>query len=120
MAEFVSREELLDNALTEAIGPVDAPVSSAIVDICNDAIEHVLGSALTDTLLAHRHLVPAVTPWVWDLARGLHFQSRYSRPEPPTGELLIVLARRHQDPDQMESWAETVDLGHGAHPRSTP
>ncbi len=110
MHDLLSKETLVDETLTKAIGPVDRFVGDAIVGICNEAVEHVLGSAVIEALGHDRDRLALVAPWVWDLARGLHFQGRDGRPEMPTAELLSLLAPRLHDPQQIQRFAETIDL----------
>jgi len=110
MHELVSKEALVDQALAKAVGPVDSFVGDAIVGICNEAAEQVLGPAIVEALGNDQDRLALIAPWVWDLARGLHFQGRDGRPEMPTAELLSVLASELQDPQQVQRFAETVDL----------
>jgi hypothetical protein len=110
MHELLPKETLVDKTLSEAIGPVDRSVGDAIVGICNEAVEHVLGSAVIEALGNDLDRFALVAPWVWDLARGLHFQGRAGRPEMPTAELLSLLAPGLHDPHQVERFAQTIDL----------
>ncbi len=110
MHELVPKEALVDEALAKAVGPVDSFVGDAIVGICNEAAEQVLGPAIVEALGNDRDRLALVAPWLWDLARGLHFQGRYGRPDMPTAELLSVLASDMRDPQQVQRFAETVDL----------
>jgi hypothetical protein len=110
MAELVGADGLLDEALTAALGPVDAATSDAIAGICNDALREVLGPALVSALRADRRLLPLVAPWVWDLARGLHFQSQNVAVEPATADLLARLGRHQLAGRDTRRLAEAVDL----------
>ena len=110
MAEPLAAAELLDAALTAALGPVDALTSDAIAGICNDAIGGVLGPELAGALSSDRRLLPLIAPWVSDLARGLQFQSRKGAGEPPSSELLTLLASLPLTDDEVRRWAETIDL----------
>lgn len=110
MTEFVSQEALLDEALTATLGPVDSSVGEAIVGICNDAVEQVLGPALAETLRSDPSRVALVVPWVWDLARGLQFQSLHNQSEWRTVELLAILDPRPQDREQLKRFAESIDV----------
>jgi hypothetical protein len=110
MHDLLPKEALVDKELTEAIGPVDRFVGDAIVGICNEAVEHVLGPAIIEALGNDLDRLALVAPWVWDLARGLHFQGRAGRPEMPTAELLSLLVPGVHDPQQIQRYAETIDL----------
>jgi hypothetical protein len=110
MAEPLEAAELLDAALTAALGPVDALTSDAITGICNDAIDSVLGPELAGALRSDRRLLPLIAPWVRDLARGLQFQSRNGADEPPSSALLTFLASRPLTDDEVRRFAETIDL----------
>jgi hypothetical protein len=90
-AEPLGAGELLDEALTAVLGPVDDPTGQAIAGICNDALHAVLGPAVAGALRADRRLLPLAAPWVRDLACGLQFQSREGPREPATADLLLSL-----------------------------
>ena len=109
MHDLLAQEVLLDRALTEAIGPVDRFVADAIVSICNEAVEYVLGAAVVEVLGNDLDRLALAAPWVWDLARGLHFEGRDGRPDLPTAELLSVIGPQLQDP-QLHHFAEAVDV----------
>jgi hypothetical protein len=110
MRHLLPKETLVDKVLTDAIGPVDRFVGDAIVGICNEAVEHVLGPAVIEALGNDVDRLALLAPWVWDLARGLHFQGRDGRPNLRTTELLSVLAPRLEDPHQLQRFAEVIDL----------
>jgi hypothetical protein len=110
MADLLGTDQLLDEALTAALGPVDAATSDAIAGICNDALQDVLGPVLVSALRADRRLLPLVAPWVWDLARGLHFQSQDGAVEPDTADLLARLGRHQLAGKDTRRFAEAVDL----------
>ena len=110
MAELLGAGEVLDEALTAALGPVDHVTGDVIAGICNDALEDVLGPDLVSVLGADRHLLPLVAPWVWDLACGLQFQSHNGPAEPATAELLACLSRRELAVADTRRFAEAVDL----------
>ena len=102
--------ELLDEALTAALGPVDDLTGDAIAGICNDALHAVLGPAVAGALLADRRLLPLAAPWARDLARGLQYQSRHDGPEPRTVSLLARLGGPGITAADAVRLAETVDL----------
>ena len=110
MAELLGAEELLDGTLDVALGPADGFTNDAIVGICNDALAKVLGPGLVDVLRADHHLLSLVAPWVWDLARGLQFQSRKGADPPRTAELVTCLSGRQLAEAQLRRFAETIDL----------
>ncbi len=110
MTELLAAGEVLDEALTAVLGPVDAATGDAIAGICNDAIHDVLGPVLVSALRADRRLLPLIAPWVWDLARGLQFQSRNGASEPATAELLACLGLRRIAGHDARRIAEVVDL----------
>ncbi len=110
MPELLSADDLLDEALAAALGPVDHVTGGAIAGICNDALRDVLGPALVTALRADRRLLPLTAPWVWDLARGLQFQSHNGAREPATGELLACLAGTRLAGRDARRLAESVDL----------
>jgi hypothetical protein len=91
MAEPLTGGELLDSALAAVLGPVDDATAEAIAGICNDALRDVLGPVLAGQLLMDRRRLPLAAMWVWDLARGLQFQSREGAAEPATADLLALL-----------------------------
>lgn len=101
---------LLDRTLTAVLGPVDVATAAAIAGICDDAITTVLGPSLADAVRADPHRLLLVAPWVMDLARGLQFQSQNGAGEPATTELLTCLANQPLTPDQVQRFAETIDL----------
>jgi hypothetical protein len=110
MAEPLGAGELLDEALTAVLGPVDDLIGEAIAGICDDALRAVLGPAVAGALLADRRLLPLAAPWVRDLARGLQFQSRQGGPEPGTADLLIRLGGPQVSAAEARRMAEAVDL----------
>lgn len=110
MTDLLSAGELLDEALTAALGPVDDDASDAIAGICNDALGDVLGPLLLTALRWDHRALPLIAPWVWDLARGLQFQSRHGAPEPATAELLACLGSRQLAGHDIQRLAGTVDL----------
>ena len=110
MGDLLSAHEVLDEALTAALGPVDDITGEAIAGICNDALDDVLGPILVRAVRDDRRKLPLVAPWVWDLARGLQFQSRNGAREPATAELFARLGRRQLAGQDAQRFAETVDL----------
>lgn len=106
----LSADELLDATLSEVLGPADDAAREAIAAICTDALTAVLGPAMAALLRADRSLLPLAAPWIWDLARGLQFQSRYGPAQPATAELLGQLRGRPLPAAQARQFAETVDL----------
>jgi hypothetical protein len=110
VAELLRPGELLDEALTAALGPVDDATGDAITGICNDALADVLGPALVSTLHTDHRLLPLVAPWVWDLARGLQFQSQHGPAEPATADLLTCLSGRRITGTNARRFAAMVDL----------
>jgi hypothetical protein len=109
-AEPLGAGELLDEALTAALGPVDDLTGQAIAGICNDALHAVLGPAVADALLADRRLLPLAAPWVRDLASGLQFQSREGPREPATADLLLRLGGAAVTAADARRLAEALDL----------
>jgi hypothetical protein len=110
MPELLSADDLLDEGLAAAIGLVDDVTGAAIAGVCNDALRDVLGPALVLALRADRRRLPLAAPWVWDLARGLQFQSQHGPPEPATGELLACLGGTRLHGMDAGRLAESVDL----------
>jgi hypothetical protein len=110
MPELLSADDLLDDGLAAALGPVDRATRNAIAGICNDALLDVLGPAVVTALRDDRRLLPLTAPWVWDLARGLQFQSRHGAREPATGELLACLGGTRISGKSASRLAESVDL----------
>ncbi len=109
-AEPLSAGELLDEALTAALGPVDDLTGEAIAAICTDALRDVLGPAIASALLTDRRLLPLAAPWVRDLACGLQFQSREGAQEPATADLLIRLGGPQITAADALRLAGTLDL----------
>ncbi|HEX5287584.1 MAG TPA: hypothetical protein VFX25_01840 [Streptosporangiaceae bacterium] len=110
MAEPLGAHELLDQALTAALGPVDHATAEAIAAICNDALRGVLGPRLARAVHADHRLLPTIAPWVPDLARGLQYHSHHGGPEPSTAELLARLGGTTPDDARAGQVAEAVDL----------
>jgi hypothetical protein len=110
MPELLSADDLIDDGLAAALGPVDCATGSAIAGICNDALRDTLGPAMVTALLDDRRLLRLAAPWVWDLARGLQFQSRHGAPEPATAELLACLGGTQISGKDAGRLAESVDL----------
>jgi hypothetical protein len=110
VAELLAADELLDAALTAALGPVDEATGEAIAGICNDALSAVLGPVLVSAMQADRGHLSLIAPWVWDLARGLQFQSHNGGPEPSTAELLARLGAGSICDEHGVRFAEAVDL----------
>jgi len=108
--EPLTGAELLDSALAAVLGPVDDATAQAIAGICNDALRDVLGSVLAGHLLMDRRRLPLAAMWVWDLARGLQFQSREGAREPATAELLAVLGARQLTALDTGRLAEQIDI----------
>jgi len=107
---LLAADELLDAALAGVLGPADDLTRNAIAAICNDALAEVLGPAVAEELRADRRLLPLAAPWVWDLARGLQYQSRHGAAPAPTTDLLAFLCGRPLPPAQAYQFAETIDL----------
>lgn len=103
-------DELLDVALSQALGSPDDPARDAITAICNDALGAVLGPAAVELLRTDHRLLALVAPWVWDLARGLQYQNRYGPAQPATADLLTRLRGQPLPPAQARQFAETIDL----------
>jgi hypothetical protein len=110
MAELLGAGELLDVALAATLGPVDDATGDAITGICNDALEDILGPVVVSALRADHHLLPLVAPWVWDLARGLQFQSRNGPCEPATADLLARLGKHQLASEDTQRFAHAIDL----------
>jgi hypothetical protein len=110
MRELLSAGDLIDDGLAAALGPVDPATGNAIAGICNDALRDVLGSAILTALRDDRRLLRLAAPWVWDLARGLQFQSQHGAPEPATGELLACLGGTRIFGKNAGRLAESVDV----------
>lgn len=107
---LLKADELLDSALTRALGPTDAQTREAIAAICNDALADVLGPAVVGVLRADHRLLPRIAAWIWDLARGLQYQSRHGAAQPSTADLLTSLRGRPLPSEQAHQFAETIDL----------
>lgn len=107
---LLEADELLDSALAGTLGPADAQTRDAIAAICNDALADVLGPAVAGLLRADHGLLSRLAPWVWDLARGLQYQSRHGAIRPGTADLLTCLRGRPLAPEQAQQFAETIDL----------
>ena len=81
-------EELLDPALVDRFGPPDAATLQEILNICKEALIKVLGPDIGELLSLNVHVVELAAPWVWDLARGLHYQSVCGPAAPSTLRLI--------------------------------
>ena len=107
---LLQADELLDSSLAGTLGPADTQTREAIAAICNDALADVLGPAVAALLRADHALLPRVAPWVWDLARGLQYQSRHGATQPATADLLTGLRGRPLAAEQARQFAHTIDL----------
>ena len=107
---LLAADELLDVTLAGVLGPADGLTRDAIAAICNDALAQVLGPAVMEELRTDRRLLPLAAPWVWDLARGLQYQSRHGAAPVPTTSLLAFLCGQPLPRGQAEQFAETIDL----------
>lgn len=110
MTELLVADELLDERLADTLGPVDKATGDAIAGICNDALRSVLGPVLVGALLSDRSRLALAAPWVWDLARGLQFQSWNGAREPSTADLLARLGSQKLAGQDAKRLAGEVDL----------
>lgn len=85
-------EDLLDPVLVDRFGKADAATLCEIVNICQEALVKVLGASFQEFLSANEATAQRLVPWIWDLARGLHYQSACGPVAPLTIELVDQLS----------------------------
>jgi hypothetical protein len=105
-----SGENLLDETLAERIGGVDDVTLESIHDICQDALIAVVGPIAREILRQDPKLAERTVPWIWDLARGLHYQSIYGPAAPLTIELMRQLGFGFVDMQIQDAVADRIDL----------
>jgi len=110
VAEVLDAEELLDDVLVAALGPLQPDIVDAIVGICADALATTIGPQILAALGNDRRRLPLVAPWIFDLGRGLVVLERHGPRELPSSQLLDLLSSRHLNERDRTRYAETVDL----------
>lgn len=71
---------------------VESATLQEMVNICEEAVVAVLGQGVITFLAQDDRLADRAAPWVWDLARGLHYQSMCGSQVPLTIKLLDQLS----------------------------
>jgi hypothetical protein len=99
---MIKGRDLLDPVLAERIGNLDSPTLDEIVNICEEALAAIFDPETNTILLRDKETIQRAAPWIWDLSRGLHYQSIYGPEAPSTIRLIAQLsakapARAHQD-----------------------
>lgn len=85
-------DDLLDPILVDRLGRADESALREIVNICDEAISNVLGHGIDSLLPLKKEFAHLVVPWVWDLARGLYYQSICGPRSPLTAQLVDQLS----------------------------
>ena len=89
---MLDAEDLLDPVLTDRIDRLESATLQEMVNICEEAVVAVLGQGVITFLAQDDRLADRAAPWVWDLARGLHYQSKCGSQVPLTIKLLDQLS----------------------------
>ncbi|HSR83248.1 MAG TPA: hypothetical protein VLM11_03600 [Streptosporangiaceae bacterium] len=76
MAELLGADDLLEDALTAALGPVGQRIGEAIAGICKPAPRDVHRPVIISAVHADHRLLALIAHWAWDLAHGVQFQSQ--------------------------------------------
>jgi hypothetical protein len=101
--------DLLDGFLVERIGGVSDTTLESILSVCEDAATAVVGCEIGRAVLRDPPLTERMLGWIWDLARGLHYQSIYGSDMPSTRELIERLGPPYLDMDIRAIIADRVD-----------
>lgn len=109
---MLTAEDLLDPVLVDRFGPVDSTTLNEIANICEEALIKVLGSDISTCLSLDATATGLVAPWVWDLARGLHYQSVCGHGAPSTLRLIYQLSAEPLRADYRDWLADRVDCAH--------
>jgi hypothetical protein len=105
-------EDLLDPVLVDRFGSADAVTLHEIVKICEEALVKVLGPGVEEFLLLNESMAQLVVPWVWDLARGLHYQSVFGPGAPLTIRLVDQLSSVPLSASDRDWISERIDLAY--------
>lgn len=110
MTALIRSGDVLDAGLAVLLGATDEASGDAIAAICNDALRDVVGPAVLSALRADPARLPLVAPWLWDLARGLQYQSRHGPAEPSTTVLLACLSCQEMAGADARRLADVIDI----------
>lgn len=105
-------EDLLDPVLVGRFGNADAVTLNEITNICEEALIKVLGPGIREFVSVNQTAAQMVVPWVFDLARGLHYQS-VCGPDLPLTIKLVDQLSRVPIPTVYRNWiAEQIDMAY--------
>jgi hypothetical protein len=101
--------DLLDPILVVRVSSLETETLQELFSYCNAAVAGVLGSEAWSYLSKDELTAERTVPWVWDLARGFHFQSVRGSQTPQTIDLVDQLSIVPLDPDLRQALADTID-----------
>ena len=107
---MLKAEDLLDPILVAKIGMLDTQTAQELLNLCKEAANAVLGQEAWSFLSKNRSIIERAVPWIWDLARGVHFQSFYGPDMPQTGDLINQLSDKPLDDALCVLLADRIDL----------
>jgi hypothetical protein len=103
-------EDLLDPILIAKIGMLDTETARELSNLCEEAANSVLGEEAWSFLSKSKWMIERAVPWIWDLARGVHFQSFYGPKMPQTDHLINQLSSKPLDSALRALLADRIDL----------
>jgi hypothetical protein len=102
--------DLLDPILIAKIGIIDTNTLQELFSLCEEAAATVLGAETWSFLSRDELLLERTVPWIWDLARGVHFQHFLGTAVPLTRDLLSQLSSKPLDEALRFIIADRVDM----------
>lgn len=109
---MLTGKDLLDPMLVDRFGPVDAATLHEIANICEEALSKVLEPDFSKCLPLNATAAALTVPWVWDLARGLQYQSVCGPEAPSTLRLIDQLSALPLPADYRDWLADRIDCAH--------
>jgi len=108
-ANLLTREDLLDEELAAKIGDINTVTLESILRICEDAVAEVIGMPAGQLVLHDVRMAEKVVAWIWDLSRGVHYQSIYGPDMPMTQELVERLGPQSLDTAMRQTLSDRID-----------
>jgi hypothetical protein len=102
-------EDLLDEELAAKIGDISTVTLETILHICEDAVIQVIGTPAGRVVLDDQQVAEKVVAWIWDLSRGIHYQSIYGPDMPMTQELVDRLGSQPLDTAMRQTLSDRID-----------
>lgn len=106
---MLTREDLLDEELAAKIGGVSAVTLESMLHLCEDAVAEVIGMPAGQVVLDDLRMAERVVAWIWDLSRGVHYQSIYGPDMPATQELVERLGSQPLDTATRQTLSDRID-----------